>query len=187
KEFDRFHHLYGEFYIDIPKDEGWVIEESPNKPGVPEWIKMENGPVRIEVRFDDSGTLVANATEGGMNIVEASQNFAAMGGRTMERNNSDPAIVRSLHDSAAKKYVNYRNFDDGPTKDFDMPYGDARISTCSFTEGIASNMKAIRISVYNSAKAWSIFCVAPEASFDQLKPTFERIVQSMEGVQPKFD
>lgn len=184
-QFERIHHLYGEFYVEVPAD--WKREESPNKPDVPEWLKVSQGSAVIEIRFDDSGTFVANAAGAGGNVTEMSQTMAAAGGRTMTTNNADPAPVRSLHDATGEAYAKaYRNFEDGNTANYDMQYGDARMATCTFVEGIGTKMKAMRISVYNGSKAWKILCRAREADFDALKPAFEKVVQSMEGVEPKF-
>lgn len=184
-EFERIHHLNGEFYVEVPTN--WEREESANKPDVPEWLKVSQGSAVIEIRFDDSGTFVANAAGSGGNVTDLSQTMAGAGGRTMTTNPSDPAPIRSLHDATGEAYAKaYRNFEDGNTTPYEMKYGDARIATCTFTEGINTKMKAMRISVYNGTKAWKILCRAREADFDSLKPAFEKVVQSMEAVEAKF-
>lgn len=185
KEFEKVHHLHGEFYFELPKDPGWTRSESPNKPGVNDWLQSKNGGITLRVEEDEPGSLIVRAVAGGMNITDASSQFGTPGADPLQPNANDPDITRSMHDRAESKFASYSGYEQSNVSKVDSGMGQGRISQISYTEGF-SKLKGYRATFINGTTVLLVRCVGPEASFDKMKETYERCIKSLEGVEMVF-
>jgi hypothetical protein len=182
KQLKKFHHLHGAFYVELPDGDGWVVTESENKPGIPDWIKCVKGSVEIKVMEDEKGALIARTTAMGGNATDMANTF----GTSATVNPSDPAMSRTLFDRLKENHEkNYSAYEEGSVKKFSCDYGDGRMAEFSYKSGFSAT-KGIRAMLVGGQSPYEVICSCPEANFASMKPVFEKVIASMEDVELTF-
>lgn len=158
--FTHYNAKDGTFACDAP--EGWEIKGG-GKRG-PVWAKFTSGGAVVRINGSLSDSLMGDA----------------MGGRNadLQAEALELAPVHILHvaneDKARDEYSGYAELDGYP-QELDCRCGPARVS--EFTSG---GKQGYRVTCLAHDKGLTIYCVAPAKQWDELKPSFDRILASLE-------
>jgi hypothetical protein len=163
--FSTYNSKDGTFACDAP--DGWDIQGG-GKQG-PVWAKFTSGPAIIDIKGDVSGSLMGDihGTLGGGNQAILPQD--------------EP--VHKVHvadlEMAAKEYDGYTETPTSPAV-IESRLGPARLSEFTAKSGFGTALHGYRVTILGHDKRVVVYCVAPETDWQALKPTFDRVLASME-------
>jgi hypothetical protein len=151
----------GSFKLDYP--DNWEASGG-GRQGI-QWAKFISGGAEIRVDTEVSGGLIGDILTG-------------PGGPDKDIPD-ELAPVASVHeikaDALADEISGYK--EEAPVK-FTAPMGDGRKSAFSGSQGLGTKIRGYRATLLGRDKAIRIVCRCPEKYWDELQPSFDKILDS---------
>jgi hypothetical protein len=164
RSFAKFSSKDGSFSCEYP--EGWHAESGNRSDNTYSWAEFVSGPARIRIDADVSGSLmadIAKAGMGGMNNAEVESPVAIV----HEQNKKNVAEGYGVYkEGAAQKVTTLMG--EGQQADF----------TASGSM-LGSHLHGQRTTILSSNLRVTVLCQCPAPQWKKLKPTFDRVIQSM--------
>ncbi len=149
--------------------EGWEAKSKEGNTSAPPWASFEDGTAHIAVRASISGMLINDIQSAGQ--LDTGDEDA----------NDDLSPLAQTHDFQAQKIaLDYKEWQDGPSRTIKIPYGDVRISEFNANEGFgASDLQGYRVTMTGSQHQYNVICKCPKRKFEQYEPIFMHVIQSI--------
>lgn len=159
----------GTFACQAP--EGWENKGGGGKGG-PVWAKFASGPALIEIKASATGSLLSDA----------------MGGTPPEGLPPELEPVHQIHESGLKeaqeKFTEYTEISPSPNV-IECQLGPARSTEFTSKTAFGGTLHGYRGTIIGHEKGLTIYCTCPEADWQALKPTFEKVFVTMERGTPE--
>lgn len=165
--FERVQAQNSKFSVEHPSD--WFVETGGGSGGLPTWLKMEHGDIKISIKDSLKGGVLGDIVQAG----------------------SDPnaevpdevAPVAALHEmlkSDAEAFLS--NYNEQPPVKIETGMGDARMSEFTASEwAFGSVIYGYRATLLAGPRQFSVVVRCPKrGNWEALKPTFRRIIESIQ-------
>jgi hypothetical protein len=144
--------------------------------GVAGGALFKKGPAKIDITADLAGSLMGD--------VATSQNAAAAGlaevAPGLAAALSKPPVEKVHEADKARMAAKYKEYEEGQMKPFRSAAGEARYSEWTANGGFGKGkLHGYRVTILGSERRIAIICEAPEGSWQNLKPAFEKVIGSM--------
>ena len=153
----------GAFQCEVP--EGWEIKGG-GKRG-PEWAKIQSGSAIIQIDVNISGSLINDAAGGSRSNSEMPQ--------------FDP--IHLLHvgllEDAQDNYHQYTELPGSPIV-MQCDFGPGRVSEFTAKGSGDAELHGYRASIMGHERMLTLFCVSRESDWQALKPTFDRVIATLD-------
>jgi hypothetical protein len=153
------------FLCEYPAE--WDKTSGGGNGGVPTWANFEMGNARISIRETIKG---------------------AVHGSVMPSNDEMPEELEpvAMAHEEQRRFIseNYNDYKEEPAVKFPSKFGGSlRRSefTASAKGPFGKKLKGYRATVLNTITCFNIVCQCPEADFEALEPTFDRVINSMQA------
>ncbi len=155
------------FTLDYPV--GWEVKSKDSNTVAPPWASFEDGTAHISVRASLSGTLI--------NDVQSAGQFDPGG----ELENDELSPIAQTHNYQAEKIaLDYKEWNEGPGKTIQIPFGQVRMSEFTANEGFgASDLQGYRVTMKGSEYQYNVICKCPSRKWEQYESIFMHVINSI--------
>lgn len=157
----------GTFKLNYPAN--WEAKGG-GKQGI-QWASFASGKASIRVDTDVSSSLMGGIGQVGMGFGEELSEEDAM----------ELAPVHGIHEGRKEQFAeDMRAYSEEDPIKFSSSLGEGRKSAFSSSEGMGTKIRGYRATVLSNNKGIHIVCKCPAKYWDELKPAFDEILESLE-------
>lgn len=165
-KYAKFHPEVGDFGCEYPED--WIVKSGGGQGGVQSWAKFSSPDesVTISVRGNMTGGALGGA---GLAMTQGA-----------DSDEIEPPVV-DIHRLMKRKFEDdYPNYEEiGDFQLFETKMGDTCQSVFTTKPLLGSKQRGYRVTLLTSRVQFNLTCLCPDGQFDQLKPVFEKVIQTI--------
>ena len=167
KEFADYASTNGELRCQGPK--GWEMKTGGGSGGVPPFLTLEQGSVKIQFRSSPSGASL--------------QMIAQAGGGDDKELPDEEKPVSKIHEMQKEKFLQEMSGyeEQGAPVMVQTASGEGRLSTFTASEGLLAKTFGYRCTLLGTNNQWIVTCKCTANDWKDFQPIFLKVLQSTAG------